>query len=327
MIHRITSSFCVILLTLSSMIYCDKVKQGDLSKSKQHSLNPVKQDVKEKSSSKKKMKKTSRKSRKKRDFPQKRALANLYLQNNFLAKKVQGKQVIPKIIHQIWVGPHTPPAIFKASQESIKQHLPDWEYKLWTDADIPGLQLHNQKYYDLSKNYGEKADILRYELLYKFGGIYLDVDVVCLKPLDILLQYDVWTCGEGHPEDHINNAVIGASRHHPLLWDCIQSLGDKWHEFENKNPSDDWLEDVSVVNRTGPALFGKSFMKFVNNGTPNIISFPNKYFYPILLSKIRRELKEHNQTFNSQIQALIGPDAFTVHYWTGSWCNSAKCRD
>lgn len=29
-----------------------------------------------------------------------------------------------------------------------------------------------------------KADIMRYEILYKYGGIYLDADSLCLESLD-----------------------------------------------------------------------------------------------------------------------------------------------
>nr|MBA2306899.1 hypothetical protein [Candidatus Dependentiae bacterium] len=84
---------------------------------------------------------------------------DLYDRNNFYIRPAVYETKIPKIIHQIWFGPKTPPSIFKESQESLKKHHPDWEYKLWTEEDIPSLQLENQEFYDLSQNYAEKADI------------------------------------------------------------------------------------------------------------------------------------------------------------------------
>ncbi len=44
------------------------------------------------------------------------------------------------------------------------------------------------------ENLGAKSDLLRYELLYQFGGVYIDIDVVLLQPLDILNHtYEFYT--------------------------------------------------------------------------------------------------------------------------------------
>ncbi len=110
----------------------------------------------------------------------------LYNKNCSLMSNPHKDPIIPKIIHQIWVGPNKPPAIFEKSQESIRRLHPDWEYKLWTDEDVASFGLHNQDLYDQCDNYGEKADIFRYEILHRYGGMYLDVDFICLKPLDVL---------------------------------------------------------------------------------------------------------------------------------------------
>lgn len=45
-----------------------------------------------------------------------------------------------------------------------------------------------QKAFDAAKNYGEKSDILRYEILFVYGGVYADVDVECLQPFDALAE-------------------------------------------------------------------------------------------------------------------------------------------
>ena len=100
---------------------------------------------------------------------------------------------IPKIIHQIWLGSPFP-EVYRNYQQSWLANHPDWEYYLWTDADIAALGLENREFYDTSNNYGERSDIARYEILYRFGGVYVDVDYECLKPLDKLhYQYDLYT--------------------------------------------------------------------------------------------------------------------------------------
>ncbi len=241
-------------------------------------------------------------------------LKGLYDKNDFSQKAVQGERVIPKIIHQVWVGPNTPPAIFKESQKSIQKYHPDWQYRLWTDADIPEFKLQNQKFYDLSNNYGEKADILRYEILYRYGGVYLDADFVCLQPLDILSQYDVWVsiqpldCG-----GEIANGVIGTLPGHPILKDCIDTIEDDWNAFHDKK------NNLSVFDVAGPRHFQRSFMKFVKTGTENFIAFPRSFFYPLDHKDRLLGLNNHNNKNGQKIKAKIKLECFAIHYWAGSW--------
>ncbi len=241
-------------------------------------------------------------------------LENLYNKNVFTGK-AERPAVIPKIIHQIWVGPKTPPEIFKKSQESIKKYHPDWEYRLWTDADIPALQLHNQKFYDLAENFGAKADILRYELLYKYGGVYLDVDFVCLKSFDVLCQYDLW--GAIQPIDcmaAVCNGVIGAVPGHPILQDCITSLEESWNTYQNGKS-----HLYNVVEMTGPLHFQRSFMKFVQDESMYIIALPASFFFPITFGQRSLGTKAQNSRIQRKINSLIKPEAFAIHYWAASW--------
>ena len=251
-------------------------------------------------------------------------LKALYDKNNFFERKNTPQAKIPKIIHQIWVGPKTPPEIFKHSQESFKRLHPDWEYKLWTDADIPSLNLHNKKFYDLSTNYGEKADIMRYEILYKFGGVYADVDFMCFKPLDVLCQYDVWAsiepldCSQG---TGINNAIIGSIPGHPLLRHCIETIKDTWYTTSN------------LFIRVGPQHFKRSFLTFAQENNDNVIAFPKSFFYPLdfrdgltyLRGKDarkngRKKVKTTAHILqNKGLEKLIKPEAFAMHLWAGSW--------
>ena len=150
-------------------------------------------------------------------------LKNLYTKNIMLAP--EDKPLIPKKIHQIWLGTYDPPAVFKESQESIKKYHPDWDYKLWRDADIEELDLQNKQFYNESTNYGERSDIARYEILYRYGGLYLDIDVVCLKPFNELNHtYDFYTglmplaC-----DDILGQRILGSVADHPIVKACIDS--------------------------------------------------------------------------------------------------------
>ncbi|MBA3751492.1 hypothetical protein H0X06_01650 [Candidatus Dependentiae bacterium] len=231
------------------------------------------------------------------------ALKKLYDKNNFSQKDVQEKSLIPKIIHQIWIGPDKPPAILEESQKSIQKYHQNWEYKLWTDADITDLKLYNQKLYDLSDNYNEKADILRYEILHTYGGIYLNVNFICLKPFDALLHYDL--CVSIQPlycEAEIANSIIGSVPKNPILQECIHTIKDGWNAFHT----------LGMPNNTGSSHFQKSFMKFVTSKTLTIIAFPASFFYPIededKLIEINSSCKENVQ----KIQSHVNPECFAV---------------
>lgn len=90
---------------------------------------------------------------------------------------------IPKKIHQIWIGDTQIPVKWKKCCDQIKDQHPDWEYKLWSNDDV-GELIRNapqnvvaayKRYYD-QKIWALACDILRYVVIYQFGGVYMDCD-------------------------------------------------------------------------------------------------------------------------------------------------------
>lgn len=234
-------------------------------------------------------------------------LNTLYARNNPTIKLPRLDQPrIPKIIHQIWLGPNTPPSNAQHCQDSIKQLHPNWEYKLWTDKDIEEFGLTNKKYYDLSRNYGERADIARYEILYRIGGVYIDVDFELLQPLDLLHHtYDFYTVLL--PLDCLGmlaNGLIAACPGHPILKHCIETIEDDWAQYNN------------ILQRVGPEHFQKSFWVIGEHNSNNIIALPSSFFFPF----------NHTQALagitQGQIYASIKPETFGIHYWAGSWAKA-----
>jgi len=121
--------------------------------------------------------------------------------------------VIPHILHQIWLGEAEFP--YAGERETWLRHHPDWEHRLWTEAELPDdLQLAEAA--NLLRQPAERADILRLELLHRQGGVYVDADFECLKPIDPVL--DGATCILGLLDSgRVSNAVIGCVPGHPLL--------------------------------------------------------------------------------------------------------------
>ena len=101
----------------------------------------------------------------------------------------------PKIIHQIWFDFKDLPNIpehFNKNVESWKNHNPDWDYKVWDletavkiiKDEYPGyLNTFNEFKYNISK-----CDFFRYILMNKYGGMYIDLDFLCIRPINYFLD-------------------------------------------------------------------------------------------------------------------------------------------
>ena len=94
--------------------------------------------------------------------------------------------IIPHIIHQTSKD-ELIKLTYKDYIKSFINHNPDWKYYFWTDDSA--RKLIQEKHPDLLPvwdSYADpvnKADALRYVVLYEFGGVYADLDFECLRPL------------------------------------------------------------------------------------------------------------------------------------------------
>jgi hypothetical protein len=96
-------------------------------------------------------------------------------------------KTIPKIIHQIWIGPKPRPHIL---MDSWRLKNPDFEYILWNEQEFinRGIIFETQNKIDSIEEICGKVDIMRLEILYKYGGIYIDADSICIEPIDSYLM-------------------------------------------------------------------------------------------------------------------------------------------
>jgi hypothetical protein len=114
----------------------------------------------------------------------------------------------PKIIHQIWIGPDKRPDLW---MDSVRRFCADYgyEYRLWAEPEIDALGLVNKSQYDAMHALSGKANIAKYEILFRFGGAYIDADSVVINPsgLDALISgfdFDLG-CGREHNSELFAN--------------------------------------------------------------------------------------------------------------------------
>lgn len=236
---------------------------------------------------------------------------DLYNRFNLSVIKPSTQLKIPKVIHQIWLDDEhsgkLPPEFIPYVKTCIEKHLGNgWEYKLWTDKDVEQLELYNRYYYDTSTNYGIKSDILKWEIIYKFGGVYLDTDIECLKSLEILhYTYDFYVGIQPLETKYLQlgAGAFAARPGHPILKHCIETIKDDWSR-------------KGTVKKTGPVHFTKSFYLTAGRNGNIDIALPPNYFYPICnpprffcTTKATEEERDR----------WIKEGAFTIHHWSMSW--------
>uniref|UniRef100_H2ZUI7 Alpha 1,4-glycosyltransferase domain-containing protein n=1 Tax=Latimeria chalumnae TaxID=7897 RepID=H2ZUI7_LATCH len=151
------------------------------------------------------------------------------------------------------------------------------------------------------------ADGTRLAMVWKHGGMYLDTDVITLRPVQLATA----NFSVVESEHHINNAVFDFSLHHEFMWECMQDF------VENYN-AEDW-------GQQGPHLFTRmlekrclhpSFTHLYKDGRcGNISLFQPKRFYPIKYSdwELFYEAIDPAPSFH---------ESYGVHLW--SFMNKSK---
>lgn len=232
------------------------------------------------------------------DYEHLKIFRRLYENHKNIEYVKQGEQKIPHVVHFIWLGPNPFPKESIDNINSWIEHHPHWTFKFWTDRKRP---LPNRKMqlelvanftfgalkhcYQESDNYAEKSDILRYEILFQEGGVYVDHDVKCFKSFKSFHDsYDLY-CGLEPPHEpvlsssiSVCNNIIGSRPNHPILKKTIENVKKNWEEIALAYPGSD---RESIIYRVAQRTFA-SFDSAVRNegGKQNRrdIVFPAAYF-------------------------------------------------
>ena len=94
------------------------------------------------------------------------------------------------LVHHIVLGNRVTPLVRECLDSWTTVTDCGFEFRLWTDASIAefvkGEPIEFQNLLKRAKNYGEAGDILRYMILGRLGGLYVDWDVLLLDPQRLL---------------------------------------------------------------------------------------------------------------------------------------------
>jgi mannosyltransferase OCH1-like enzyme len=194
----------------------------------------------------------------------------------FAKNNISFKNSIPRIIHLIWVGETKAPVYFDIHVKKWQELMPNWEIRVWKNKDIT-IQHFPEKIINILQNVekgAQKADIMRYFIMEKYGGVYLDSDITPHKSLEPLMEIDtkVILCHDlPLTWQYISIGFFAAEPYHPLF-----KLASELCYSATIN-----TEDLHM--QTGPRLLGESIFRLDENKieikTNEITLLPIKFFY------------------------------------------------
>jgi inositol phosphorylceramide mannosyltransferase catalytic subunit len=197
--------------------------------------------------------------------------------------------MIPKKLHFIWIGDESKKPV-RCIDTWMKKN-PDYEVKVWGNNQLQTVNWKNHRQlHDMldKKDYAGASDVMRYEILYEHGGIYIDADTFCVKPLeDWLLNCESFASWEQElvRNNLIANTIIGGVPGAQTWKLCIDAVATK-----------DCTEQKLAWMITGPMLVTDVFFK----AQANLTVYPSHFFMP-----------EHHTGYKSKVTG----HHFASHLW------------
>ena len=227
-------------------------------------------------------------------------------------------QTIPRIIHQTWKT-HDIPAKWRRLQLTWRELHPKWEYRFWTDEDIRAfIDQHYSWFlpiYDAYPASISRVDSFRYFVVNHFGGVYVDLDFECIRPIDELLDGKELVLGLEPPEHTTSpsvrtrgldqivcNAFLASVPGHPF-WEHVFRYLVKFQQ-------------APVLDAASVFMLTHAYMEYPNREKLSLI--PSELLYPVT-----KEEAHNGKLTSEQIRARGAGKAFAIHYWHGSWWREA----
>lgn len=200
--------------------------------------------------------------------------------------------MIPHDIHAIWLGAAMPDQL-AAYLETWRRHHPAWGVRVWSSPDE--LELRNRGLIDKAPSLTPEAsipqfisDVMRYEILEQHGGVYVDCDMECLRPIDLLVE-DVECFAAWELQDRwIGNAILGAAPGALFMQRLIEMLPWSVESNRRKRPN------IS----TGPQFLTRQY----RGHEEELTVLPQAWCYPAAWHEFQRSTEDF-------------PRAWTKHHW------------
>jgi len=204
--------------------------------------------------------------------------------------------MIPKIIHYCWFGKQPKSELIIKCLSSWEAHLPDFQLMEWNDDNCQLDNTYARLAYT-SKKWAFVADYVRLKVLYDIGGIYLDTDMLVIKPLHPFLEHRFFIGCE--KPNVISMGILGCVPQHPFIANCL-----KHYETQVFHPT----QPVIITRFITDLMKRQGFTTCkVVCSIDDMYFYPSPYFYPFPFPPYGTYYKH------------ITENTFAIHLWAGSW--------
>ncbi len=207
--------------------------------------------------------------------------------------------MIPKKIHYCWFGRNPKPKLAEKCIKSWKKYCPDYEIIEWNEDNYDYRKsAFMSEAYD-AKKWGFVPDYARLDIIYNYGGIYLDTDVELIKPLDSLLDYKGYIGFE--TKRHLALGLgFGAEPENEIIKSLLKSYEER--HFINSDGTFDMTPsprcDSAVLENMGVVLNGRLQEK------DGFIFLPSEYLNPVAY-----DIGDF----------VVGRNTLSIHWYAASW--------
>lgn len=176
-----------------------------------------------------------------------------------------------KIIHQIWIGnAKIPFLVIDTIRKDFIKKYPKFKYVLWDEEMIENNKhtFKLYKYYKLCNTYSGMADLIRLDILYNYGGLYIDADTIytanSINFMDYFETNKTIICCKDPTGGIFPNGFLGCTKNNKIIG---QIVNDLLYDFNPYMPS---------CRNTGPSLL----TKYLAKNLEEVHLFPTKLIYP-----------------------------------------------
>jgi len=207
--------------------------------------------------------------------------------------------VIPKKIHYIWLGKKELPYNLKMCIKSWKRFCPDYEIIRWDESNYDFYSVPYMREAMENNAFGFAPDYARLDIIYKYGGFYLDTDVEMIRPLDDLRYQDAF-CGVETWQTVNAGGCFGAVPGNDMVHDMIENREGLHYVYPDGsvNMATCGYYDTMVLIKNGYKMTGE--VQKVGDMTV----YPKEFFHPYDYMSGKTD---------------ITSNTFSVHRFKGGW--------
>lgn len=228
-------------------------------------------------------------------------------ENPVVIRKISQKPLIPRKIHYCWFGKKEMPEFLLNCIDSWGKNCPDYEIICWSEDNYDLNRIPFAKEAYEKQKYGLVTDVARLDILYEYGGIYMDTDVSLMKNLDELLYQPAFVGVEKW--GNINTGgMVGATPKHPMIKEMLD-YRRQFHFILNDGSinmeTNGMYETVPFIEH-GMKIDGS--LQYINGMTV----YPSSVFHPYDYVSCEEAIKEWT---------------VSKHHFCGGWMDKQSLKE